>query len=85
MQRVGGSTGIQKAAELITVAQKSVGDVMDLEKAKQDLGWLIAEYGSMVNRLESIQKQILTLLSEIPMANQLRSIKGLDPIFIAAI
>lgn len=54
MQRAGGSTGIQKAAELITVAKKSVGDVTALDEAKQDLGWLIAEYESMVNRLESI-------------------------------
>jgi transposase len=32
-----------------------------------------------------IEKDILASLSEIPMDNQLRSIKGLGPIFIAAI
>ncbi|MFD0678999.1 MULTISPECIES: IS110 family transposase [unclassified Paenibacillus] len=85
MQRAGGSTGTHKAAELIAAAKKSVGDVTALEEAKQDLGWLIAEYERMVDILESIQTQILTLLSEIPMANQLRSIKGLGPIFVAAI
>ena len=35
--------------------------------------------------LEQIEKDIQELLSEIPMASQLRSIKGLGTIFIAAI
>ncbi|WP_246303143.1 IS110 family transposase [Paenibacillus plantarum] len=35
--------------------------------------------------LGDVQKQILSILSEIPMASQLRSIKGIGPIFIAAI
>ncbi|MFD0698741.1 transposase, partial [Paenibacillus sp. GCM10027628] len=85
MKRAGGATGTQIAAELIAVAKKSVGDVTALEEAKQDLVCLIAEYERILEWLERIQKQILTLLSEIPMANQLRSIKGLGPIFVAAI
>jgi transposase len=35
--------------------------------------------------LEKMEKDVIALLSEIPMTEQLRSIKGLGPIFIAAI
>ncbi|WP_240421343.1 transposase [Paenibacillus periandrae] len=56
-----------------------------MDEAKQDLGRLISEYERIVDVLEVMQKQILALLSEIPMASQLRSIKGLGPIFVAAI
>ncbi|MFM1654032.1 hypothetical protein ACI7RC_18310 [Brevibacillus sp. B_LB10_24] len=52
---------------------------------KHDLIRLIEEYERIVYMLEEIQKQILTLLSEIPIASQLRSIKGIGPIFVAAI
>ncbi len=85
MKRAGGSTGIQKAAELISHASKSVGDTTALEDAKQDLQRLIDEYERIVDILEQIEKDIATVLDEIPIASQLRSLKGLGPIYIAAI
>jgi transposase len=85
MKRAGGCTGTQKAAQLISQAKQSIGDKTALHEAKQDLGRLLEEYERIVEILEKIEKDILALLSEIPMANQLRSIKGLGPIFIAAI
>ncbi|NOU75701.1 IS110 family transposase [Paenibacillus sp. LMG 31458] len=85
MHRAGGSTGTQKAAELISQAKRSVGDVTALTEAKQDLERLIAEYERVVEMLGDVQKQILAILSEIPIASLLRSIKGLGPIFVAAI
>ncbi|MDQ0901189.1 IS110 family transposase [Paenibacillus sp. V4I7] len=85
MHRAGGSTGTQKAAELISQAKRSVGDLTALAEAKQDLERLIAEYERIVEMLGEMQKQILAILSEIPMASQLRSFKGLGPIFVAAI
>lgn len=81
MKRAGGSTGTQKAAQLISQAKQSLA----LREAKQDLGRLLEEFERIVEILEKIEKDILALLSEIPMANQLRSIKGLGTIFIAAI
>ncbi|WP_246309987.1 transposase, partial [Paenibacillus alginolyticus] len=85
MHRAGGSTGTQKAAELISQAKRSVGDVTAISEAKQDLERLIEEYERIVEMLGEMQKKILEILSEIPMASQLRSIKGLGPIFVAAI
>jgi hypothetical protein len=44
MKRAGGSTGIQKAAELIALARRSVGATTALDEAKHDLKRLIEEY-----------------------------------------
>jgi transposase len=85
MQRAGGSTGMQKAAQLISQAKRSVGNTTALNEAKQDLGRLLLEFERIVEILDRIEQDIQVLLSEIPMADQLRSIKGLGPIFTAAI
>jgi transposase len=85
MQRAGGSTGTQKAAQLLSQAKRSVGNLTAVHEAKQDLGRLIEEYERIVEMLEKMEKDVIALLSEIPMVEQLRSIKGLGPIFIAAI
>ncbi len=85
MKRAGGSTGTQKAAELISEAKRSVGDITALDEAKQDLERLITEYERIEEMLENMEKQISSLLSEIPIANQLRTMKGLGPILVAAI
>lgn len=74
MHRAGGSIGTQKAAELISQAKRSVGDVTALAEAKRDLERLIEEYERIVEMLEKMQKQSLAILNEIPMASQLRSI-----------
>ncbi|WP_314592122.1 IS110 family transposase [Paenibacillus terrigena] len=85
MQRAGGSTGIEKAAQLIAQAKRSVGERTAVEEAKADLKRLIGEYERVTNMLEQIEKDIEALLTEIPMAQQLRTIKGLGKIFTAAI
>lgn len=61
MKRAGGSTGIQKAAELISQASQSVGDTTALEEAKQDLQRLIEEFERIVGILEQIEKDIVTV------------------------
>lgn len=85
MKRAGGVTGKQKAAELLFQANRSVGDRTALHEAKQDFKRLIDEYERVVEILKSMEAQIIELLEDIPMAGQLRTIKGLGPIFIAAI
>ncbi|MDQ0887993.1 transposase [Paenibacillus sp. V4I9] len=85
MQRAGGSTGMQKAAQLISLAKRSVGDKTALNEANQDLHRLLQEFERIVEILNEIEKDIQKLLSEIPMADQLRSIKGLGSICTAAI
>lgn len=85
MQRAGGSTGIEKATQLITQAKRSVGERTAEEEAKADLKRLIEEFERITTMLEQIEKDIEALFSEIPMAQQLRTIKGLGTIFTAAI
>ncbi|MCQ6559914.1 transposase [Paenibacillus mendelii] len=85
MQRDGGFTGIEKAAQLIAQAKRSVGNRTAVEEAKSDLRRLIEEYERVTSMLEEIETDIEALLSEIPMAQQLRTIKGLRKIFTAAI
>ncbi|WP_435162984.1 IS110 family transposase [Paenibacillus glycanilyticus] len=85
MQRAGGTTGIEKAAQLIAQAKNSVGERTAKDEAKADLKRLIEEYERVTIMLEEIEADIETLLAEIPMAQQLRSIRGLGKIFTAAI
>jgi transposase len=85
MSRAGGSTGIQKAAELLSKAVQSVGETMALNEAKQDLHRLLEEYERIEGILNQIAQEIATLLDEIPISSQLCSVKGLGTIYIAAI
>jgi transposase len=85
MKRPGGATGIQRASHLIYEAKQSVGDTTALVEAKQDLQRLIEQFERIVEMLVKIEKSILALLGEIPLTEQMRSIKGLGPIFTAAI
>ncbi|WP_326063617.1 transposase, partial [Paenibacillus anseongense] len=85
MKRAGGSTGIQKAAELLSRAVQSVGETVALYEAKQDLNRLLEEYERIDGILNQIAQEIAALLGEIPIASQLRSVKGLGTIYIAAI
>ncbi|MCZ8516625.1 hypothetical protein O9H85_30425 [Paenibacillus filicis] len=84
MKRAGGSTGMQKAAQLIAAAKQSIGDTTALLEAKQDLKRLLEEFERIIEILGTIEKDIEVLLSGISMANQLHSI-GLGSICIAAI
>jgi transposase len=59
MKRAGGSTGMQKAAELIAHAKNSIGETTALNEAKQDLQWLLQEFERVVEILERIEKDIL--------------------------
>jgi transposase len=85
MKRAGGTTGIQRAAELIFLARQSVGDTTALAEAKQDLHRLVEEFERISGILETIEKDIATVLGGIPIAKQMRSLKGLGPIYVAAI
>jgi transposase len=60
-------------------------EIAALNEAKQDLQRLLEEYERIVSILEEIEQNIVALLGEIPMASQLRSIRGLGPIYTAAI
>ena len=44
MQRAGGATGTEKAAQLIAQAKRSVGERVAVDEAKADLKRLIEEF-----------------------------------------
>jgi transposase len=85
MKRAGGTTGIQRAAELIFLARQSVGDTTALAEAKQDLHRLVEVFERISGILETIEKDIATVLGGVPIVKQMRSLKGLGPIYVAAI
>ncbi|WP_246315792.1 keratin [Paenibacillus foliorum] len=58
MKRAGGSTGIQKAAELLAKAEQSVGESVALSEAKQDLQCLLEEYERIVSILNQLEQEI---------------------------
>jgi transposase len=45
----------------------------------------LEECERVVEKLEKVEKEVWRLLGDIPMAQQMRSVKALGPIFIAAI
>ncbi|MFK7697796.1 IS110 family transposase [Paenibacillus sp. HJGM_3] len=85
MKRAGGTSGLEKAGQLIFYGARSIGETSAVHEAKQDLRRLLDEYCRIVEILEKIEQDVLTLLQQIPAAQQLRSIHGLGPIFVAAI
>lgn len=85
MQRAGGSRGIQKAAELLAEAKRSVGRVKELEEAKKEIERLVEQYERLENMLQTLEGECKILLEEIPVARQLQSIKGLSTILVGAI
>jgi transposase len=85
MKRAGGTTGRQKAAELLAKARQSVGETAALREAKQDLKRLLDEFERISNILEQFERELGTVLEGIPLVSQFRSIKGLSTIYIAAI
>ncbi|GIP14348.1 IS110 family transposase [Paenibacillus macerans] len=85
MKRAGGVSGKAKAARLLLVAAHSIGDIQALEEARRDLQRLLDAYEYAVKSLEEIEQEVKKLLGCIPLAGQLRSIKGLGTITIAAL
>ncbi|KRE21302.1 hypothetical protein [Paenibacillus sp. Soil522] len=58
MKRTGGSTGMQKAAQLIAQAKSSIGETSALNESKQDLGRLLQEFERINEILERFEKDI---------------------------
>lgn len=85
MKRAGGLTGKAKAAALLMAASRSIGDTRVPEEARRDLRRLLDAYQQTVDLLDAMQNEIETLLDDIPLVEQLRSIHGLGTITIAAI
>lgn len=86
MKRPGGKSGLQKAADLLHIAKRSVGETHTLQEARREIKHLLDEYERISLCLQEIDQHVGQLLSEIPHTyEQLSSIKGLLPSYIAFI
>lgn len=85
MKRAGGVRGRGKAAELLRAATRSIGDSQAPIEQKRDLKRLLEAYEQNVQRLQQMEQEIEELLDGLPMAEQLRSIKGLGTLTLAVI
>ncbi|WNS43457.1 IS110 family transposase [Paenibacillus sp. MMS20-IR301] len=85
MKRAAGVSGRAKAAVLLATAARSIGDTRAVEEARQDLGHLLQTYDNVMAMLDEMDEALQSLLEEIPLAEQLRSIRGLGDLTVAAI
>ncbi|AIQ15640.1 transposase [Paenibacillus sp. FSL H7-0357] len=85
MRRASGVSGRAKAAALLAAATHSIGDTRATEEARQDIRRLLQTYEHVVAMLGEMDEAIQSILAEIPLAEQLRSICGLGNMTLAAI
>lgn len=85
MKRAGGASGKVKAVHLLQTAARSIGDTRATEEARRDLQRLLDAYEHTQGLLDVMQQEIEDLLDDLPMTEQLRSIKGIGTITIAAL
>ncbi|ANE45484.1 transposase [Paenibacillus swuensis] len=85
MKRVGGVSGVAKATELLSVAQRSIGKANVPEEARLEIKCLLKAYDEAVAALDAIELHMETLLESLPLTEQLQSIHGLGSMTIATI
>ncbi|MCY0889106.1 MAG: IS110 family transposase [Alicyclobacillaceae bacterium] len=84
MRRPGGKRGLDKAAELLQVARRSIGSTVALEEAKWELKRLLEEYKRLERALKEADDKLKALLPEVPLADVLQTI-GLTPFLCTVI
>ncbi|WP_249898139.1 IS110 family transposase [Paenibacillus sp. PK3_47] len=85
MKRASGVSGRAKAAALLAAAKRSIGDTRATEEARQDSCRLLQTYEYVSAMLGEMDEAIQSVLTEIPLAEQLRSICGLGNMTLAAV
>lgn len=76
--------GFARAQKLHEAAEKSVGIIEGLRFARQELEALLAQYDLYARQLEEVEAQLTDQLEHLPGAEQMREIKGLGDMTIAA-
>lgn len=77
--------GLSRAMTLIEQARHSVGDREALEEAKLFLIQLLDQYEQLSQQLEELEKKALSLLEEVPYAQQMLAIKGIAENTVAGV
>ena len=79
MSRPGGVRGMRKAAELLELARRSVGDPIALEEDKWELQHLLDEYQNVRRIIDEADEKIRKLLPVMPCADLIRSVGASIP------
>ncbi|MUV36292.1 hypothetical protein JNUCC1_00093 [Lentibacillus sp. JNUCC-1] len=75
--------GIKRANQLVQAAQKSIGVQIGLRFARQELQTLLDQYELYNQQLVSLDKEIETLITDLPGAKEMMAIKGIGPTTVA--
>ncbi|MCL6573232.1 MAG: IS110 family transposase [Bacillus sp. (in: Bacteria)] len=77
--------GLRKAQLLIHLAKRSIGTRQALDAYTFHLEQLLEEYDLATTQLERVEQQVTEVLTQIPYAKQLLTIKGISEISLAGI
>lgn len=77
--------GLQRAAQLIALAKRSVGATQALHAYKLHLSQLLEEYDLAQRQLEQIENELQLVLKRIPYAKKMLAIQGVNAISLAGI
>jgi transposase len=77
--------GVQRAAQLIVLAKRSVGATQAMHAYKLHLGQLLEEYDLAHRQLEQIELELHSVLERIPYARKLLAIQGVNATSLASV
>lgn len=83
-EAVKGAVGLKKAEQLLVTAQHSGGLTVGLRMARREIKDLIDQYHRLQEKLEAVDKDIEQLLRDIPGADEMVAIKGVNVLTVAA-
>lgn len=75
---------LKRAEKLIEAAKRSIGMDVGLKFARQELSTLLEQYDLYSRQLEDLESQLSEQVNHLPGAEQMREIKGLGDMTIAA-
>ncbi|MFB4164973.1 transposase, partial [Alteribacillus sp. JSM 102045] len=77
--------GLKRAKKLHKSAERSIGITVGLAFARQELKALLEQYDLYSRQIENLESQLSEQVDNLPGAEQMRDIKGLSNMTIAAI
>lgn len=78
------SVGMKRIRALKTAAENSVGIRVGLKMARQEMAYLMDQYHGLAERLASLENELVTLVMEVPGAEEMMNIKGIGAMTVVA-
>lgn len=70
--------------EVNKVTKRSVGIRVGLKMARQEMAYLMDQYHGLAERLASLENELVTLVMEVPGAEEMMNIKGIGAMTVVA-